>query len=42
MVGQIVPEFSTSGGTIEIPKEFMSVLRAAVEGRTCGLTISMT
>ncbi|MCC6367606.1 MAG: hypothetical protein IT165_29135 [Bryobacterales bacterium] len=36
MVGQIVPEFfNKAGEPIEIPKEFMSVLRAAVRGANC-------
>ena len=36
MVGQIVPEFfNKAGEPIEIPTEFMSVLRAAVRGANC-------
>ena len=36
MVGQIVPEFFNKAGEhIEIPPEFMRVLKAAVRGANC-------
>jgi hypothetical protein len=36
MAGQIVPEFfNKAGEPIEIPAEFMSVLKAAVRGANC-------